>query len=58
MLTHRAEFEQEHRRLLAAVERRDADAAAALLQQHLTGAAERLASALEAEAERAEALAG
>ena len=62
MLTHRAEFEPEHRQLLAAVERRDADAAAALLQRHLTGAAELLVSELEAEAraeaQRAEALAG
>ncbi len=62
MLTHRVEFEQEHRQLLAAVERRDPDAAAALLQQHLTGAADRLVSELEsearAEAQRAEALAG
>lgn len=62
MLTHRREFEREHRELLAAVERRDADAAAALLERHLTHAAERLASEVEAvarvEAERAEAMAG
>lgn len=62
MLTHRAEFEPEHRQLLAAVAGRDADAAAALLQRHLTGAAELLVSELEAEAraeaQRAEALAG
>ncbi len=62
MLTHRAEFEAEHRLLLAAVERRDAEGAAALLQRHLTGAAELLVFELEAEAKaearRAEALAG
>lgn len=62
MLTHRVEFEAEHRGLLAAVERRDAEAAAALLQRHLTGAAEHLVAGLENEARaaaaRTEALAG
>jgi DNA-binding GntR family transcriptional regulator len=62
MLTHRREFEVEHRELLAALERRDADAAAALLQRHLTGAAELLIRELEAEARAraasAEAMAG
>jgi DNA-binding GntR family transcriptional regulator len=62
MLTHRVEFEREHRALLAAVERRDAEDAAVLLQRHLTGAAEHLVRELEAEARagvrRAEALAG
>lgn len=63
MLTHRSEFEREHRELLAALERRDADGAAALLERHLTGAAEHLAVEVEAEARRgdaarAEAMAG
>ncbi|MGH7628008.1 MAG: GntR family transcriptional regulator [Gemmatimonadales bacterium] len=55
MLTHRREFEREHRELLAALEGRDADGAAALLERHLTGAAEHLAVELEAEARRDEA---
>ena len=46
MLQHRAEFEREHRALLATIERRDADAAAALLEQHLAGAAALLISEL------------
>ncbi|MDZ4863697.1 MAG: GntR family transcriptional regulator [Gemmatimonadota bacterium] len=46
MLQHRAEFDREHRALLATIERRDADAAAALLEQHLTGAAALLISEL------------
>lgn len=62
MLTHRAEFDREHRALLSAVERRDADAAATLLREHLSGAAEHLVAELEADARaelrRAEALAG
>jgi DNA-binding GntR family transcriptional regulator len=62
MLTHRRRFEAEHRELLAALERRDADAAAALLERHLTGAAELLVAELEAEARAgggsAEAMAG
>ncbi len=62
MLTHRRAFEREHRELLATLERRDPDAAVALLERHLTGAAELLASQLEAEARaearRVEAIAG
>ena len=46
MLQHRAAFEREHRSLLATIERRNADAAAALLEQHLTGAAALLISEL------------
>lgn len=48
MLTHRREFEQEHRALLAALEARDAERAAGLLEQHLAGAAEYLVAAVEA----------
>jgi DNA-binding GntR family transcriptional regulator len=62
MLTHRRRFEAEHRELLAALERHDADAAAGLLERHLTGAAELLVAELEAEARAdggsAEAMAG
>jgi DNA-binding GntR family transcriptional regulator len=62
MLTHRREFEREHRELLATLERRDPAAAVALLERHLTGAAELLAAELEAEARtearRVEAIAG
>jgi DNA-binding GntR family transcriptional regulator len=47
MLTHREEFEREHRALLESVEARDADRAAALLGRHLAGAANRLVAALE-----------
>lgn len=47
MLKHRREFEAEHRRLLAAMKARDAERAAKLLEQHLTGAAELLVAALE-----------
>ncbi len=46
MLQHRAAFDREHRALLATIERRDADAAAALLEQHLAGAAALLISEL------------
>lgn len=46
MLKHRAEFEAEHRELLSALARRDADAAATLLERHLTGACERLVAEL------------
>jgi len=46
MLTHREEFEREHRALLEAVGARDADLAADLLGRHLTGAATRLVAAL------------
>lgn len=47
MLAHRREFEADHRRLLAAMKARDGERAAALLERHLTGAAELLVSALE-----------
>ena len=47
MLTHRRAFEADHRRLLAAMKARDGERAAALLERHLTGAAELLVSALE-----------
>lgn len=47
MLTHRVEFEQEHRALLAAVAARDAEGAAGLLARHLAGAAEHLVAELE-----------
>lgn len=46
MLTHRREFEQEHRALLAAIEARDAERAATLLEEHLAGASEHLIAAL------------
>ncbi len=49
MLTHRDEFEREHRSLLEALRRRDGDAAAQLLEQHLTGAAELLVAELQRE---------
>ena len=48
MLKHREEFEREHRSLLAAVERRDAERAAALLERHLAGASRRLVAELAA----------
>jgi DNA-binding GntR family transcriptional regulator len=47
MLRHRGAFEAEHRRLLAAMRARDGERAAALLEQHLTGAAELLVAALD-----------
>ncbi len=47
MLAHRRAFEADHRRLLAAMKARDGERAAALLERHLTGAAELLVSALE-----------
>ena len=47
MLTHRAEFEREHRQLLAAIAGRDAEGAATLLGKHLAGAAERLVAEME-----------
>lgn len=47
MLKHRREFETDHRRLLAAMRARDGERAAKLLEQHLTGAAELLATALD-----------
>ena len=46
MLQHRAAFDREHRALLATIERRDADAAAALLDEHLAGASALLISEL------------
>ena len=39
MLKHRETFDREHRGLLEALERRDGDAAAVLLERHLIGAA-------------------
>jgi DNA-binding GntR family transcriptional regulator len=48
MLKHRAEFEAEHRELLSALARRDADAAVSLLERHLTGASELLVAELTA----------
>jgi DNA-binding GntR family transcriptional regulator len=53
MLTHRAEFEREHRALLAALMARDTEAAAALLSRHLAGAAELLVAEMERAAEGA-----
>jgi len=47
MLTHRSEFERDHRALLAALRARNADAAAGLLEKHLTGASELLVAELE-----------
>lgn len=47
MLTHRATFDREHRGILDALVRRDADLAAARLEAHLAGAARRLIGALE-----------
>jgi DNA-binding GntR family transcriptional regulator len=46
MLTHRRQFEREHRSLLAALEARDAERAATLLQEHLAGASGHLIAAL------------
>jgi DNA-binding GntR family transcriptional regulator len=47
MLKHRAQFDAEHRALLAAIEARDAERAAALLGAHLVGASELLVTDLE-----------
>ena len=47
MLKHRGEFEAEHRALLATIATRDADRAAALLEQHLAGASDYLIAELE-----------
>jgi DNA-binding GntR family transcriptional regulator len=47
MLTHRAKFEREHRAILAALRERDAERAAALLADHLAGAAELLVQEIE-----------
>lgn len=48
MLKYRDEFEREHRALLAALERGDAEGAAALLERHLAGASRRLVAELAA----------
>jgi DNA-binding GntR family transcriptional regulator len=42
MLKHRDAFDREHRAILAALRRRDGDAAAEVLERHLTGAAQLL----------------
>jgi DNA-binding GntR family transcriptional regulator len=47
MLKHRDQFDLEHRSLLEAMERRDGEAAAALLERHLAGAAHLLVTDLE-----------
>jgi DNA-binding GntR family transcriptional regulator len=46
MLTYRRQFEREHRELLDALVRRDADRAVALLDAHLAGASDHLVTAL------------
>jgi DNA-binding GntR family transcriptional regulator len=46
MLKYRDEFEREHRALLAALERGDAEGAAELLHRHLAGASRRLVAEL------------
>ncbi len=48
MLKYRDEFEREHRALLAALERRDAEGASGLLERHLAGASRRLVAELAA----------
>jgi len=48
MLKYRDEFEQEHRALLSALERRDSERASALLERHLAGASRRLVAELAA----------
>jgi DNA-binding GntR family transcriptional regulator len=48
MLKHRHEFEQEHRALLEAMRRRDAESAARLLAEHLKGACHHLIAELGA----------
>ena len=50
MLKHRDLFDREHRKLLEAVERRDGEAAVALLEAHLAGAARLLTEELEGSA--------
>lgn len=47
MLTHRTEFERDHRALLEALRARSGEAAARLLEKHLAGAAEMLVAELE-----------
>ena len=46
MLTHRREFEHEHRALLDTLRARDPNRAALLLERHLTGASELLTAEL------------
>jgi DNA-binding GntR family transcriptional regulator len=58
MLRYRELFDREHRALLEAIERRDADGASRLLERHLAGASERLAQELEAREQEAVAGAG
>jgi len=48
MLKYRDEFEQEHRALLSALERRDSERASALLERHLAAASRRLVAELAA----------
>jgi DNA-binding GntR family transcriptional regulator len=50
MLKHRATFDAEHRALLAAIEARDGERAAKLLEEHLSGASALLIAELEANA--------
>ncbi len=47
MLTHRAEFERDHRALLEALRARNGEAAATLLGRHLSGASELLVAEME-----------
>jgi DNA-binding GntR family transcriptional regulator len=47
MLTHRTEFERDHRALLEALRAHNAEAAATLLERHLSGASELLVAELE-----------
>lgn len=49
MLKHRDTFDHEHRAMLEALQHRDGDVAAHILEQHLTGAARLLINALQAE---------
>lgn len=48
MLKHRDTFDREHRAILEALERRDGEAAAHILEQHLAGAARLLTAAINA----------
>jgi DNA-binding GntR family transcriptional regulator len=48
MLKYRDEFDREHRALLSALERRDSERAAALLERHLADASRRLVAELAA----------
>ena len=49
MLKHRDTFDREHRGILEALQHRDGDVAAHILEQHLTGAASLLIRALQVE---------